>query len=159
MSLTRIPMTPEGLKKLQDELKHLKAVERPKNIEDIEIARGHGDLSENAEYEAAKEKQSQISRRIAEVEDKISRAHVIDPSTLNHEKIVFGATVRLSDVDSGEEVQYQIVGGHESDVRQGKISVESPIAKSLIGKERDDVVKVMTPRGAREFAILEIKYQ
>ena len=161
MSLIRIPMTPDGFKKLNEELKHLKSVERPKNIEDIETARGHGDIAENAEYEAAKEKQVHITRRIAEVEDKISRAHVIDPATLNlnHEKIVFGATVRLSDVDSGEEVQYQIVGGHESDVKQGKISVESPIAKSLIGKEMNDVVKVVTPRGAREFAILEVKYQ
>lgn len=152
-------MTPEGHKKLYAELKHLKAVERPKNVAEIEAARGHGDLSENAEYEAAKERQGLITRRIAEIEDRLSRAHVIDPSKLNHEKVVFGATVKLSDVDSGEEVVYQIVGTHESDVRQGRISVESPIAKSLIGKEINEVVRVVTPRGFREFEILEIKYQ
>src|SRR3989338_2951498 len=101
MTRSPIPMTPEGLKKLQEELKHLKAVERPKIVAEIEEARGNGDLYENAEYDAAKEKQAQLSRRIAEVEDRISRAHVIDPSSLNHDRIVFGATVRLSDVDSG----------------------------------------------------------
>ncbi len=159
MTRTLIPMTPEGLKKLQEELKFLKAVERPKIVQEIEAARGHGDLSENAEYDAAKEKQGLLSRRIAEVEDRLARAHVIDPSSLNHDRVVFGATVRLSDIDSGEEVRYQIVGVHESDVRQGKISVDSPIAKSLIGKELNDVVKVVTPRGTREFEILDIKYQ
>ena len=154
-----IPMTPEGYKRLQDELKKLKSVDRPKNITDIEEARAHGDLSENAEYEAAKERQSQISRRIGEVEDKLSRAQVINPATMAHHKIVFGATILLMDVDSSEELKYQIVGADESDVRQGKISIDSPIAKSLIGKEKDDVVKVVTPRGAREFQILEIKYR
>ncbi len=154
-----IPMTPEGYKKLVDELKRLKSVERPKNVQDIEEARAHGDLKENAEYAAAKERQSHIAGRIAELEDRIARAQVIDPSSIDHEKIVFGATVRLTDVDSGEEIIYQIVGGHESDVKNGKISIESPIAKSLIGKEINDVVKVVTPRGAREFEILEIKYQ
>jgi transcription elongation factor GreA len=157
--MQKIPMTPEGYKKLQEELKRLKAVERPKIVHEIEVARGHGDLSENAEYEAAKEKQALLTRRIAELEDKLSRAHIIDPSQLDHEKVVFGATVKLVDTDSGEELFYQIVGADESDVRRGKISVESPIAKSLIGKEINDVVKVTTPRGAREFAILEIKYQ
>ncbi len=159
MSLAKIPMTPEGYRKLQEELKRLKAVDRPQNVADIERARGHGEISENAEYDAAKERQGMISRRIAEVEDQLSRAQVIDPSSMNHEKIVFGATVRLGDTDSGEELFYQIVGVHESDVRQGKISVESPIAKSLIGKQIDDVVKVVTPRGSREFEILEIKYE
>src|SRR5262249_32681385 len=154
-----IPMTPEGHKRLVEELKHLKSVERPKNVQDIEEARAHGDLSENAEYTAAKERQSHIAGRIVELEDRIARAQVIDPSKIDHRKIVFGATVRLSDVDSGDEVTYQIVGGHESDVRQGKISIESPIAKSLIGKELNDVVKVVTPRGAREFEVMEIKYQ
>ena len=159
MTQNLIPMTPEGLKRLQEDLKYLKSVERPKNIADIETARAHGDLSENAEYAAAKERQSHIAGRLAEIEDKIARAQVIDPSKLSHQKIVFGATVKLADVDSGEEVRYQIVGGHESDVKNGKISIESPIAKSLIGKEIGDVAKVVTPRGAREFEILEIKYQ
>ncbi len=159
MSPILVPMTPEGHKKLQDELKHLKSVERPKNVADIEVARGHGDLSENAEYDAAKEKQGFIAKRIAEVEDQLSRAQIIDPSKIDHTKIVFGATVKLKDVDSGEALQYQIVGADESDIRQGKLSVDSPIAKSLIGKETSDVVRVVTPRGARELEILDIKYQ
>lgn len=159
MSPQMIPMTPEGLKKLQEELKHLKSVERPRNVDDIEVARGHGDLSENAEYHAAKERQGHIALRLAQLEDKIARAQVIDPSTIDHHKVVFGATVRLSDADLGEEVSYQIVGADESDVKKGRISVESPIAKSLIGKELNDVVKVVTPRGPREFEILEIVYR
>ena len=152
-------MTPEGYKKLQEEFKHLKSVERPKNVLDIETARAHGDLSENAEYSAAKERQSHIAMRLVEVEDKIARAQVIDPSQIDHSKIVFGATVRLSDVESGEKIVYQIVGVTESDVPKGKISVASPIAKSLIGKETGDVVRVVTPRGTREFEVLEIAYQ
>ena len=135
-------MTPEGYKKLQEEFKHLKSVERPKNVLDIETARAHGDLSENAEYSAAKERQSHIAMRLVEVEDKIARAQVIDPSQIDHSKIV-----------------YQIVGVTESDVPKGKISVASPIAKSLIGKETGDVVRVVTPRGTREFEVLEIAYQ
>ncbi len=159
MSEKTFPMTPQGFQKLQEELKYLKSVERPKNILDIEVARAHGDLRENAEYAAAKERQSHIARRLTEVEDAIARAHVIDPATLQGDKIVFGAIVKLSDVDSGEEVRYQIVGAFESDVKQGKISVDSPIAKSLIGKEEGDMVKVVTPRGSREFEILEVSYQ
>jgi transcription elongation factor GreA len=159
MSGNPVPMTPEGFKRLQDELKHLKSVERPKNVQDIEVARAHGDLRENAEYHAAKEKQSHLAGRIAYLEDRIARAQVIDPSSIVHEKVVFGATVRITDVDSGEEIVYRIVGEHESDVKNGRISIESPIAKSLIGKEANDVVKVTTPRGAREFEILEIRYE
>lgn len=154
-----LPITPDGHRRLHEELKRMKAVERPRNVAEIEEARGHGDLSENAEYDAAKERQALITRRIAELEDKLSRAQVIDPSKLDHEKIVFGATVKLKDVDSGEDLSYQIVGADESDVKNGKISIESPLAKSLIGKESNDVVKVTTPRGAREFEILEIRYQ
>lgn len=159
MNRTPLPITPDGHRRLHEELKRIKAVERPRNVAEIEEARGHGDLSENAEYDAAKEKQALITRRIAELEDKLSRAQVIDPSKLDHEKIVFGATVKLKDVDSGEELSYQIVGADESDVKNGKISIESPLAKSLIGKESNDVVKVATPRGAREFEVLEIRYQ
>lgn len=154
-----IPMTPQGHKKLQEELKHLKSVERPKIVNEIEVARGHGDLSENAEYDAAKEKQGLVMARIAELEDKLACAQIIDPATLTHDRIVFGASVRIVDVDSGEELAYQIVGAYESDVRQGKISIDSPIAKSLIGKEQSDVVRVVTPRGAREFEILEVVYR
>lgn len=154
-----IPMTPEGHRRLQEELKHLKAVERPKILLELETARAHGDLSENAEYHAAKEKQELIVKKIAEVENKIAQAQVIDPSKLNNKKVVFGAKVRLSDVDSGDEVSYQIVGGDESNIREGKISIESPIAKSLIGREIGDVVRVTTPRGSREFEVLEIRYE
>ncbi|HCU23611.1 MAG TPA: transcription elongation factor GreA, partial [Deltaproteobacteria bacterium] len=119
----------------------------------------HGDLSENAEYAAAKEKQSHIAGRIAELEEVIACAQVIDPGSLNHEKVVFGATVRLSDTDSGEEIEYQIVGVHESDVKAGKISVESPLAKSLIGKAVEDLVKLKTGRGEKEYEVLEILYR
>ncbi len=154
-----IPMTPEGFHKLKDELKKLKTVDKYENIKDIERARAHGDLSENAEYSAAKERQSFIAGRIAELEEVIACAQVIDPSTLNHEKVVFGATVRLTDTDSGEEMTYQIVGTHESDVKGGKISVESPLAKSLIGKTVDDLVKMKTPRGEKEYEVLEIIYK
>lgn len=154
-----VPMTPEGLLKLKDELKRLKTVERPQNIKDIETARAHGDISENAEYSAAKERQSHLSGRISELEDVISRAQVIDPATLTHEKVVFGATVRLSDEESGEELTYQIVGIHESDVKAGKISVESPLAKSLIGKMEGDLVVLKTGKGAKEYEVLEIVYR
>lgn len=154
-----IPMTPEGLAKLKEELKRLKTVDKIENIRDIEVARAHGDLSENAEYSAAKERQSHIAGRIAELEEIIACAQVIDPAALDHEKVVFGATVRLSDTDSGEEVTYQIVGVHESDVKAGRISVESPLAKSLIGKTVDDLVKLKTARGEKEFEVLEIVYK
>lgn len=159
MTNDKVPMTPQGLQKLKDELKRFKSVERPQNIKDIEEARAHGDLSENAEYSAAKERQSHIAGRIAELEDKIARAQVIDPSTLSHDKVVFGATVKLLDVDTNEEVVYQIVGADESDVKAGKISIQSPIAKSLIGKSKDDLVKIVTPKGTRELEILEIKFE
>jgi len=152
-------MTPEGLAKLKEELKRLKTVDKIENIRDIEVARAHGDLSENAEYSAAKERQSHIAGRIAELEEIIACAQVIDPAALDHEKVVFGATVRLSDTDSGEEVTYQIVGVHESDVKAGRISVESPLAKSLIGKTVDDLVKLKTARGEKEFEVLEIVYK
>jgi transcription elongation factor GreA len=154
-----IPITPEGLQKLKEELKHWKLVEKPKNIKDIEIARAHGDLSENAEYSAAKERQSHIAGRIAELEDIISRAQVINPSTLEHEKIYFGATVTLSNTDSGEEMTYQIVGVHESDVKQGRISVESPLARSLIGKMEGDSVIMKRGNGDVEFEILTVEYR
>ena len=151
-------MTPVGYRKLQEELKHLKGVERPKVVADIEEARSHGDLSENAEYDAAKEHQAFLSKKIAEVEDHLSRAQVIDPSRMDHDRVVFGAQVRLLDTESGEEVFYRIVGADESNIKEGKISIESPIAKSIIGKRKEEVVTVVTPKGRREFEILEIRY-
>ncbi len=158
MSHDKIPITPQGLQKLKEELKRLKSVERPKIVAEIEEARSHGDLSENAEYDAAKERQGQVMKRIAQVEDKISRAHVIDPSTLNHTKVVFGATVRLLDVNSGDEIVYQIVGEDESNVKEGRISVHSVIAKHLIGKQVSEVAVIITPRGTRELEVLEISF-
>lgn len=157
--MNKIPMTPEGHKKLQARLKHLKSVERPKSIEAIEVARGHGDLTENAEYDAAKEAQFQLNEEIKRIEHQLSLAQIIDPSSINHDKIVFGATVKLDDIDSGEEKCYQIVGTSESDIKSGKISIESPIARALIGKEVGDTVKVKTPKGVREFEILDIEYK
>lgn len=154
----KIPMTPEGLEKIKAELKHLKMVEKPKNIKDIETARAHGDLSENAEYHAAKERQSHLHGRIAELEDITARAQVINPSTLNHEKIYFGATVTLENAATGEKQTYQIVGVHESEVKDGKISVESPLAKKLIGKEEGDVVEMPKPGGKVEYEILVVEY-
>ena len=151
-------MTPEGYQKLQERLKYLKSVERPKNIKAIEVARGHGDLSENADYSAAKEAQAHLAREMREIEDKLARAEVIDPKKLNHSKVTFGATVTLEDAETSEKKKYKIVGPDEADVKAGKISVVSPIAKSLIGKEVGDVVSVETPSGKREFEILMVEY-
>lgn len=156
--MAKIPMTPEGHKKLQERLKYLRAVERPKAIQAIEDARGHGDLTENAEYDAAKEHQLQLSEEIRRVENELAHAEVINPADLDHDKVVFGATVTLDDVENGEERIYQIVGASEANVKEGKISVESPIARALIGKKTGDEIKVKTPKGLREFQILDIKY-
>lgn len=156
--MNKVPMTPEGHKKLQERLKHLKAVERPKVIQAIEEARGQGDLSENAEYDAAKEHQLQLSEEIKRIEHDLSLAHIIDPSTLDHKKIVFGATVKLENIDNGEEKSFKIVGSYEADLKHGKISIESPIARALIGKETGDEIKVKTPAGIREYEILEVSY-
>lgn len=152
-------MTPEGQKKLIKKLKHLKRVERPKAIAAIEEARGHGDLSENAEYDIAKEKQLHLSQEIQEIEHKLSLAHVIDPKKIKSEKVVFGAHVTVSDTDSGEEATYYIVGADESDVTNGRISIESPIARALIGKEEGDEARVKTPKGLRTFEIIDITYK
>jgi len=156
--MQKIPMTPEGYKRLQEKLKYLKSVERPKVVQAIEDARGHGDLSENAEYDAAKEHQQQLSRQIQEIENALSRSQIIDPTKINSEKVVFGATVKLHDIDNGEEVKYQIVGQFESDISSGKISVESPIARAMIGKTEGDEIKVGAPNGIRTFEILEIQF-
>ena len=155
----RVPMTPAGAQWLRDELKRLREVERPKNVRDIEDARLQGDLSENAEYNAAKERQSFIAGQMADIEDRLSRAQIIDPSKLSGEKVVFGATVTLENSDSGGEVTYQIVGDHEADLAKGTISISSPIARALVGREEGDEVKVQTPAGQRSYEILRIEFK
>lgn len=157
--MQKLPMTPEGYKKLQEKLKYLKSVERPKSVKAIEEARGHGDLSENAEYDAAKNHQGHLNRQIMEIETFLSLAQIIDPSKLEGDRIVFGATVKLHDIDSDEEVEYQIVGAHESDISSGKISIESPIARAMIGKTEGDEVKVKAPNGIRTYEVLEISFK
>ncbi len=151
-------MTAEGYQALDAELKRLKTEERPAVIQAIAEARSHGDLSENAEYHAAKERQAFIETRLAEIEDKIARAQVIDVSKLSGKQVKFGATVQLLDEDSGEKSKYKIVGEDESDVKAGKISITSPIARAMIGKEEGDVVEVMAPGGARSYEIIKVKY-
>jgi len=152
----RIPITKEGYQVLKKELENLKTVERPKNIEAIEVARAHGDLSENAEYDAAKERQSFIQGRINELEYKLANADVIDPSKLPKDKVVFGAIILLENVDTGEEVKYQLVGPDESDIDKGKISVTSPLGKGILGKVPGDEVTFQAPGGKRIYEIVEI---
>jgi transcription elongation factor GreA len=152
-------MTQQGYQRLMEDLKRLKTVERPKNVREIEEARGHGDLSENAEFHAAKERQSLLDVQIREIEDKLARSQVIEISKLSGDKVVFGATVTLSDEDSGEKVTYQIVGDHEAEPKNGKISISSPIARALIGKSEGDEVQVRTPTGVRNFSILSLEFK
>tara|TARA_B100000749_G_scaffold84052_1_gene63906 strand:+ start:51003 stop:51479 length:477 start_codon:yes stop_codon:yes gene_type:complete len=153
------PMTQLGKEQLTTELKHLKSIERPAVIKAIEEARGHGDLSENADYDAAKEKQGFIESRISEIEGKLAEAEVVDPAKLSSETIIFGATVTLLDCDSDEEVFYQIVGEDEADVKKSKISVFSPLARALIGKKSDDVIELKTPKGEKEYEVLKIEFK
>ena len=153
-----VPMTNKGYQFLTEELKRLKSVERPRNVREIEEAREHGDLSENAEFHAAKDRQSLLDLQIREIEDKIARAQVIDISKLSGEKVVFGATVALADGDTGDKVVYQIVGDHEAEPKNGKISISSPIARALIGKNEGEEVQVRTPTGVRTFDILSVDY-
>ena len=153
-----VPMTPEGYQRLQEELKHLIRVERPRVVQDIAEARDHGDLSENAEYDAAKERQGFVEGRIAEINNKMARAQVIDVSTIDTDKVVFGATVTVYDDESESESTYRIVGEDESDIKQGLISVSSPVAKALIGHRVDDEVQVKVPSGIRIYEIIDIKY-
>jgi transcription elongation factor GreA len=155
----RIPMTPVGYAKLQKELYQYKHVERIQNIRDIEEARAHGDLSENAEYQYAKDRQGMIAGQIIHLEDQLARAEVIDPTTIKSNKIVFGATVRLYDLDEDEELTYTIVGSPEADSKRGLISIFSPIARSILGKQVADEVTVQTPNGERNFELLEIRYE
>ena len=155
---SRVPMTQKGYQRLVEELKRLKSVERPKLVQEIEEARGHGDLSENAEFHAAKERQSLLDVQIREIDDKLARAQVIEVSKLSGDKVVFGATVSLADGATGEKVVYQIVGDHEAEPKNGKISISSPVARALIGKSEGDEVEVRTPTGIRTFEILRLDF-
>ncbi|HEX6944860.1 MAG TPA: transcription elongation factor GreA [Casimicrobiaceae bacterium] len=157
--MSRIPMTVQGAERLKVELHRLKTVERPSVIQAIADARAHGDLSENADYDAAKERQGFIEGRIADLENKLANAQVIDPSSVDADgRVVFGATVEIEDLDSGERSTYQIVGDDEADIKDRKISVSSPIARSLIGKTEGDTVEVKTPGGARAYEIVTVDY-
>lgn len=157
--MSKIPLTVAGAEKLRQELHHLKTVERPSVINAISEARAQGDLSENAEYDAAKEKQSFIEGRIVELEFKLGSAQIIDPKTLNPDgRCVFGTTVVLEDVNNGDVVTYQIVGDDEADIRQRKISISSPVARALIGKSCGDVAEVQAPGGVREYEVVEVQY-
>lgn len=157
--MIKIPLTVKGAELLKAELQHLRSVERPNVIQAIAEARAQGDLSENAEYDAAKERQSFIEGRIAEVEAKLSNGQIIDPSTLDADgRCVFGATIELEDQDSGDNVTYQIVGDDEADIKAGKISVSSPIARALIGKYAGDIAEVMAPGGIRAYEVLDVRY-
>lgn len=156
-TIEKFPMLAEGYAELQRQLKHLKEVERPENVEAIEEARAHGDLSENAEYHAAKERQGQIEAQIAEIEDKLARAHVIDPKTLSGDRVVFGATVDLVD-EEDRKITYQIVGETEADAKRGRISYNSPLGRALIGRKVDDEVEVVTPSGDRSYVIERVRF-
>jgi transcription elongation factor GreA len=156
--MDKVPMTPEGAAKLREELNQLKSVERPAIIQAIATAREHGDLSENAEYHAARERQSFVEGRVKELENKLARAEVIDPSKLAGDRVAFGATITLSNVDSGEEVKYRILGADEADLAKGSIGITSPLARSLIGKRVGDEVKVRMPGGERTYEVLDITF-
>lgn len=158
--MNKTPLTIAGAEKLRTELHRLKTVDRPNVIAAIAEARSHGDLSENAEYDAAKERQGFIEGRIAEVEGKLANAQIIDPKLLDADgRCVFGATVELEDMDSGQMVTYQIVGEDEADIKEGRISVSSPIARALIGKEPGEVVEVQTPGGVKRYEIIDVRYE
>ena len=157
--MAKVPMTIEGAERLKTELHRLRTIERPAVIQAIAEARSHGDLSENAEYDAAKERQSFIEGRIGEVESKLANAQVIDPKSLDADgRVVFGATVDLEDAASGDTVTYQIVGDDEADIKHGKISVSSPIARALIGKSEGDTADVQAPGGVRSYDVLAVRY-
>lgn len=156
--MQKVPLTPEGYKKLEDELERLIKVERPRNIQAITEARAHGDLSENAEYHAAKEQQSFLEGRIQELKSKIARAQVIDPSKIKQSKVAFGAKVRVLDVEAEEEYIFTLVGPDEADVKQGKISTTSPVGRTLLGKEVGDTAVIKAPARTIEYEIVEISF-
>src|SRR6187551_3436411 len=157
MASDKVPMLAEGHRQLSDELKRLKIEERPSIIEAIEVARAHGDLSENAEYHAAKERQGQVEATIADLEDKLARAMIIDPTTLSGDKVVFGATVTLLDEEE-KKIRYQLVGQQEADARVGRISYNSPLGRALIGREVGDEIEVTTPAGERYYEVAKIEF-
>ncbi|MEM7442952.1 MAG: transcription elongation factor GreA [Pseudomonadota bacterium] len=157
--MNKVPMTAAGYGSLIEELKHLKSVARPEIIKAIAEAREHGDLSENAEYHAARDRQSFIEGRVMELEDKISRADVIDVAKLSGDAVKFGATVRLADEDTDEEAEYQIVGQDESDIKSGRLSITAPLARSLIGKAVGESVEVSTPKGSKSYEIVQIRFE
>jgi len=157
--MQKVPMTPAGFKKIKNDLQNLLKVARPENIKAIAEARAHGDLSENAEYHAAKERQSFIEGKINELQSKIALANVIDPSTISQDKIAFGATVKVLDVETDEEKKFMLVGPEEADIKAGKISIHSPVGKSLIGKEVGDEVTIKAPAKTIEYEILEILFE
>ena len=157
--MSKVPITARGADNLRGELKRLKTKDRPQVIEAIAVAREHGDLKENAEYHAAREQQGFIEGRIKEIEAKLSNAEIIDVTKLNaNGRVVFGATVSLVDVDSGDETKYQIVGEDEADIKDGRVSIGSPVARAIIGKQEGDVVEVVAPNGRREYEIGEVEY-
>jgi len=155
----RIPMTPRGLKALKAELKNLREVERPKNVQDIEEALSHGDLRENAEYHAAKEKQAFIEGRSREIEGTIALSEVIDPGKMSGDKVTFGATVVLADADTGDETTYTIVGDHESDIKKGLIAISAPVARAMIGREAGDPIIVRNKSGSREYELVSVEFK
>ncbi|MGB9699473.1 MAG: transcription elongation factor GreA [Thermodesulfobacteriota bacterium] len=154
--MQKIPMTKEGYMKLQEELDRLKKVERPQVLQALNEAAALGDITDNADYRVAKERRDYIESKIKELDDKLARAQIIDPKDINTEKVVFGCTVLLGDLESDKQVRYKIVGADEADIKNGRISINSPVAKALIGKQVGDVVTVVVPSGKKEFEILEI---
>ena len=159
MAHDRLPMTPRGLRLLREELKHLREFERPKNVQDIEEARAHGDLRENAEFAAAKERQAFIEGRSRELDGMIALAEVIDPAKLSGTRVVFGATVKLTDTESGDETTYTIVGDHEGDIKQNRISISAPLARAMIGRDEGDTVLLRNAKGSREYQIVSVKFE
>ena len=157
--MAKIPLTPRGQQALKEELKRLREVERPKNVRDIEEARAHGDLRENAEYHAAKERQGFIEGRSRDIEAILAQAEVIDPAKLSGSKVVFGATVKLTDTDSGDETTYSIVGDYEADIKQQRIAVSAPLARAMIGREEGDTVTLKTGKGTREYQITTVRFE
>jgi transcription elongation factor GreA len=157
--MAKFPMTPRGQQTLREELKRLREVERPKNVQDIEEARAHGDLRENAEFHAAKEKQSFIEGRSREIEAVLAQAEVIDPAKMSGTRVVFGATVQLTDTESGEDITYTIVGDYESDIKLGRIAISAPLARAIIGREAGDTVTLRTAKGSREYQIVALRFE
>ncbi len=155
----RFPMTPRGQQALKDELKRLREIERPKNVRDIEEALAHGDLRENAEYHAAKERQAFIEGRSREIDSILAQADVIDPSKLSGTRVVFGATVKLTDTETGDEVTYTLVGDYEADIKASRLAISAPLARAMIGRDLGDSVTLKTGKGTREFQILEISFE